>query len=88
MPTLIRDYETRGLIKLEDCGSWKYAADGRTEILCCAYCVDDGPVKLWTPPDPPPTEFFEAAAPQNTDWTVGAYNAGFEIPLEYYILVP
>ena len=88
MPTLIRDYETRGLLKLQDTGSWRYARDSRTEILCCAYCVDDGPVKLWTPPDPPPTEFFEAAAPQNTDWTVGAFNAAFEIPLEYYILVP
>ena len=88
MPTLIRDYETRGVLKLEDTGVWRYASDSRTEILCCAYCVDDGPVKLWTPPEPPPTEFFKAAAPQNTDWTVGAYNAGFEIPLEHYILVP
>ena len=88
MPTLIRDYETRGVLKLEDVGCWRYAADSRTEILCCAYCVDDGPVKLWTPPEPPPTEFFKAAAPQNTDWTVGAYNAGFEIPLEHHVLVP
>jgi DNA polymerase len=88
MPTLIRDYETRSILKLEHSGAWRYARDSRTQVLCCAYCVDDGPVKLWTPPDPPPAEFFEAAAPQNTDWTVGAFNAGFEIPLEHYILVP
>jgi DNA polymerase len=88
MHVLIRDYESRGVLKLEDVGAWRYAADPRTEILCCAYCVDDGPVKLWTPPDPPPSEFFEAAAPQNTDWKVGAHNAQFEIPLEHFILVP
>src|SRR6516162_5016707 len=86
MPVLIRDYETRGVLRLENVGSWRYAADFRTQILCCAYCVDDGPVKLWTPPDPPPTEFFEAAAPQNTDWTVGAHFAQFEISLEYFVL--
>jgi DNA polymerase len=88
MPTLIRDYETRGVLKLEDVGSWRYAADPRTEILCCAYCVDNGPVKLWLPGDPPPPEFFEAVAPQNTDWTVAAHGAGFEVPLEHFILVP
>jgi DNA polymerase len=64
----------------------RYASDSRTEILCCAYCVDSGPVKLWTPPDPPPPEFFEAAAPQNTDWTVAAHYAQFEVACEHFIL--
>jgi DNA polymerase len=84
MPALVRDYETRGVLKLEDCGSWRYAADPRTEILCCAYCVDDGPVKLWLPGDPVPPEFIEAA--QNPDWIVCAHNAQFEIALEHFIL--
>jgi DNA polymerase len=83
---LHRDYESRGVLKLEDVGAWRYAADPRTEILCCAYAVDDGPVKIWLPGDPPPPEFFEAAAPQNTDWEVDAHNAQFEIALEHFIL--
>jgi DNA polymerase len=81
---LHRDYESRGVLKLEDVGGWRYAADPRTEILCCAYAVDDEPVKLWLPGDPPPQEFFEAS--QSTDWEVNAHNAQFEIALEHFIL--
>ena len=81
---LHRDYESRGVLKLEDCGSWKYASDSRTEILCCAYAVDDEPVKLWLPGDPVPPEFVEAA--RNPAWIVCAHNAGFEIALEHFIL--
>jgi DNA polymerase len=84
MPTLVRDYETRGVLKLEDVGGWRYAADSRTEILCCAYCVDDEPVKLWRPNDPMPAEFIEAA--RNPDWIISAHNAAFEIALEFFIL--
>jgi DNA polymerase len=81
---LHRDYESRGVLKLEDVGAWKYAADPHTEILCCAYAVDNDPVKLWLPSDPPPPEFFEAA--QNSDWETAAHNAQFEIALEHFIL--
>jgi DNA polymerase len=82
---LFRDYESRGVLKLEDVGAWRYAADSRTEILCCAYCVDDGPVKLWLPGDPVPPEFIEAA--RSPDWIVCAHNAQFEIALEHFILM-
>jgi DNA polymerase len=81
---LLRDYESRGVLKLEDCGSWRYAADSRTEILCCAYCTDDEPAKLWLPGDPVPPEFIEAA--RSPDWIVCAHNAQFEIALEHFIL--
>src|SRR5262249_24636126 len=79
---LHRDYESRGVLKLEDVGAWKYAADPRTEILCCAYAVDNDPVKLWLPPNPPPPEVLEAAVPHNTNWEVAGHNAQFEIALE------
>src|SRR6516165_106965 len=84
MNILHRDYESRGIIRLDHTGAWKYAADRRTQILCCAYCVNDEPVKLWTPNDPVPPEFIEAA--QNPEWLVAAHNAQFEIALEHFIL--
>jgi DNA polymerase len=83
---LHRDYESRGVLKLEDVGAWRYAADPRTEILCCTYAVNDRPVQLWLPGNPPPPEFIEAAAPQSTDWEVGAHNDPFENVMEHFIL--
>jgi hypothetical protein len=46
---------------LKAVGSHRYAADASTEIMCCAYAVDDGLVRLWTPGNPVPPEFIEAA---------------------------
>ena len=53
---------------------------------CCAYCVDDGPIKLWVPGDPIPPEFIEAA--QNPNWLVHAFNDGFERRIEQHIMGP
>jgi DNA polymerase bacteriophage-type len=81
---LHRDYETRGVLQLPNVGAWKYAGDDRTQILCCAFCVDDGPVKLWLPGNPLPPEFLEAA--RDTSWRACAHNAPFEIAVEHLIL--
>lgn len=81
---LHRDYETRGVLQLQNVGPWKYAADNRTEVLCCTFCVDDGPVKLWLPGDPVPPEFLEAA--RDPGWWVCAHNAQFELAIEHLIM--
>ena len=57
-------------------GTFKYATDSTTDVLCCAYAVDEGPVKLWTCGDPVPAEFVEAAT--NPAWVVAAHGAHFE----------
>src|SRR5262249_11938447 len=72
---LHRDYETRGHAILKTVGTYKYAIDPSTEVLCCAYAVDDGPVQLWTPGNPVPAEFIEAAT--NPAWIVSAHGAHF-----------
>jgi DNA polymerase bacteriophage-type len=82
--TLYRDYETRSTIDLRKCGAWVYATHPTTEVLCCAYAVDDGPVKLWTPGDPIPPAFIEAA--NNPDCVVSAFNDNFERQIERHIM--
>ena len=67
-------------------GAHRYAADPSTEVLCCAYAVDDEPVQLWTPGDPVPPEFIEAAI--NPSWIVAAHNDAFETAIEQHILAP
>jgi DNA polymerase len=81
---LHRDYEVRSTSSLQKVGAWKFAAIKETEVLCCAYAVNDGPVKLWLPGDPEPPEFDEAA--NNTDWLACAHNDSFETAIERMIM--
>ena len=81
---LFRDYETRSTLNLSEVGAWKYASHPTTDVWCCAYAVDEGPIRLWVPGDPVPAEFSEAA--QNPDWRVLAFNDQFERLIEQHIM--
>jgi DNA polymerase len=83
---LHRDYETRGRLVLKSVGVHRYAADAGTDVLCCAFSVDDEPVQLWIPGDPVPPEFLQAALDPN--WVVCAHNDAFETAIEQHILAP
>ena len=83
---LHRDYETRGVLSLKAVGTYRYAAHPRTEVLCCAYALDDNPVQLWVPGDPVPPEFIEAA--RNPDWLIAAHGDHFETQIERRIMAP
>ena len=85
-PALFRDYETRSRLILKSVGTHCYAADPFTEVLCCAYAVDDQPVQLWIPGDPVPAEFIEAA--NNPNWIVVAHGDHFESAIERQIMAP
>jgi DNA polymerase len=86
MPILLRDYETRSQLLLKAVGSWKYSTHVSTDVWCCAYAVDDGPIELWIPGDPVPPAFIEAA--NNPDWLVAAFGDGFERAIERHIMAP
>jgi DNA polymerase len=86
MPVLFHDFETRSTLDLEDVGAWRYACDPTTEALCCAYAADDGPIQLWTPADPVPPEFVEAA--RNPAWVSSAFNDHFERLITQHIMAP
>jgi DNA polymerase bacteriophage-type len=83
---LHRDYETRSRAILKIQGTHKYAADPSTEVLCAAYAIDDEPAELWTPGDPVPAAFIEAA--RNPAWLVAAHGDHFETAIEQHILAP
>jgi DNA polymerase len=84
MPVLIRDYETRSTLDLGDVGAHRYGEHTSTDVWCCAFAVDAGPIKLWAPGDPTPAEFVEAAG--NQEWIVAAFNDQFETLIERYIM--
>ena len=91
------DFESRSAANLNTSGSWRYAADPTTEILCLCYAIDDGEVQTWLPPwvtkqlglaeQPVPEVFFEIAA-NPKEWKTVAHLAEFERSLYERILVP
>jgi DNA polymerase len=83
---LHRDFETRSQAVLKTVGAHRYAVDASTEVLCCAFAVDDEPALLWTPGDPIPAEVIEAA--NNPAWLVVAHNDAFETAIEHHVLAP
>src|SRR5262249_50713626 len=73
--------------KLRDCGSYIYATDPTTQVLCLSYAIADGDPQLWLPPDPVPLVFFEIASNPG-DWELVAHNYVFERDILENILIP
>jgi DNA polymerase len=74
------DFETRSKIDLKDKGLDTYARDISTEVICMAYSIDGGEVKLWTP---------QFAIPQflsNPNAKFQAWNAAFEYNIMKHVL--
>jgi DNA polymerase len=76
---LVVDIETRGVLDLTKAGTRRYAAHSSTAVLCFAYALDDGPVKLWWPGDLIPPEFAAAHI-------FIAHNVAFERAIFQHIL--
>lgn len=45
------DFESRSTVDIYECGAWAYSAHESTEILCLAYSIDRGPIKILTRED-------------------------------------
>jgi len=86
MPVLFHDFETRSTLDLSEVGAWKYACDPSTDVWCCAYAVDDGPIQLWVPGDPVPPELIEAAS--NPEWTTSAFGDHFKRLITRHLMAP
>jgi DNA polymerase len=74
------DFETRSKVDLKDKGLDTYARDVSTEVICMAYSIDGGEVKLWTP---------QFAIPQflsNPNAKFQAWNAAFEYNIMKHVL--
>ena len=79
------DFETRSECDLPARGSYNYAADLSTKVLCLAWAIDDGEVQVWTPEQPFPQAVADAVV--NGD-RLGAHNAAFERLIWSYVLGP
>ena len=70
------DFETRSRVNIKKCGTSVYARHPSTEVLCLAYAMRDGNVRLWKPGDPKPEALLDAVS-----WgiePIEAHNVFFE----------
>ena len=79
------DFETRSECDLIARGSYTYAQDPSTRVLCMAWAVDDEDVQVWTPDQPFPQAVRDGI--QNLD-VIAAHNAAFERLIFWYVLCP
>jgi len=74
------DFEVRSSVDLPTYGLDIYANDPSTEVICMAYSIDGGPVKLWIP---------ETALPQfmyAEDTIFQGWNVAFEVNIMRHVL--
>lgn len=71
------DFETRSRVDIKSAGSYKYAADASTEVMCLAYNLSGvpGQTKLWAPSDGRPEDLLQAVT---SGTPICAHNAAFE----------
>lgn len=78
------DFETRSTLDLNKVGVYRYVEESWTDIWCMAWAIGDGPVSVWTPTEPLPTELLEHVA---SGASLRAWNAAFERIIWNRILV-
>ena len=83
MSILWLDYETRSRCDLRTRGSYNYAQDPSTEIICMAYAFDDEDVVLWTPDQTFPKRIAQHFFSQDQ---IRAHNAGFDRLITEFVL--
>jgi DNA polymerase len=83
MNILWLDYETRSRCDLPKRGSYNYAQDYSTEVICMAYAFNDEDVALWTPELPFPQEIVTHITKGGQ---IRAHNAGFDRLITEFVL--
>lgn len=82
---VVGDFETASSCDLKQSGSWRYAEDPGTEVLCFAYSVQGGTPCVWQPGESHDA-LLELAADPETVFI--AHNTGFEKAIWRHIMVP
>lgn len=86
MNKLYLDFESRSRIDLTKAGLWAYASDPSTDIICLAYALDDGPVRLLTRTQIIAGDPALRALIANPAVKVVAHNSAFEHALWFFIM--
>lgn len=97
MRWVVPDFESQSACDLSSAGSYRYAVDPTTALLCCSFTFDDDQTVLWWPDMPLPPRVLAAigheamfvahqAAFERNLWThhMVAYHGAPEIPISQW----
>ena len=76
------DFETFATVDLRTSSAYVYASDENTDIICMAYAIGNGPVKLWLPGEKLPKFLSNLEG-----ITIHAHNANFERLIARHVCV-
>lgn len=85
MTVLWLDTETKSRCDLKTRGSYNYARDPSTELLCLSYAFDDEDVCTWVPGQPFPED---VAAHFQNGGQIRVHNASFDRLILWYVVCP
>jgi len=85
MTILWGDFETKSRCNLKTAGSYNYAKDASTGILCFSYAIDDAEVTTWVPGQPFPQEVIDHVVAGRQ---LRFHNAGFDRNIWWFVLSP
>ncbi len=79
------DFETRSAADLKAVGTYEYAADPTTDVVCMAWAIGDGEVSVWTPGQPFPPQLNTAI---DEGVKVSGWNVAFERTIWNSVCIP
>jgi DNA polymerase len=82
---VVIDFETRSFVDLTSAGSYRYAEDPTTEVLCMSYGGHDGRRGTWWPGDPIDPYLLNAI---RAGWFFVCHNCAFERPIWHNHMEP
>ena len=85
MVKLFIDFETRSKMDLKKCGTYRYAEDDSTKVLCFSWAFDDADPALWTPGHELPRIVVDHVL---HDGMVYAWHAAFERQIWNKVFAP
>lgn len=80
----VLDFETLSQADLKKVGSYRYAEDPTTEVLCLSYCLNDSRIDTWFPGQPIPEPLLRIL--NDPAVALVAHNAAFERAIFQHVM--
>ena len=78
------DFEACSEIDLKLVGAWEWTKHPSTQVICAAFCIDNGPIMAWRPGALGPEQMLREAVTNGAE--IHAWNAPFEYAMWHNVM--